>query len=128
VAGLLLDHNLSPRLAVLLRRAGHVAQTVRDLQLDAATDAEILRIAGRAGLIVLTADDDFIDLHRVTSTEHAGILRIPQPRRAEAATVVEALVSLLDAGFPLAGGLFAWTPEAGWQRWHDDAHQWQPLQ
>jgi hypothetical protein len=114
VASFLLDHNVSPRLAALLRRAGHAAQTVRDVQLDAATDAEILRIAGRAGLIVLTADDDFAGLHSDGTIEHAGILLIPQPRQENAASIVAAIVQLSASGAPAPGELYRLSEEGEW--------------
>src|SRR5579875_2343111 len=98
----------------MLRRAGHAAQTVRDMQLDTAADTEILQIAGRAGLIVLTADEDFARLHAVSQIEHAGILLIPQPNQQEAAAIVHEIVSRLDAGYPGRGELHRLTPEAGW--------------
>lgn len=84
------------------------------MQLDSATDSEILQIAGRAGLIVLTADDDFVRLHDLARIEHAGILLVPQPRQESAAAIVAAVVRLLASGQPAPGELYRLTEEGEW--------------
>lgn len=114
VASLLLDHNLSPRLAALLARSGHTVATARDVHLDAATDAEILQFASRTALTIVTADADFAGLHATSTVRHAGIVLIPQPRRQQAAHIVTEIVELLASGHPLPGELFRFIPETGW--------------
>lgn len=67
---LLLDANLSPRVAAGLRVAGHDAIHVEDLSLLRATDEEIFDRAAADGLVVVTADTDFgmlLTLRRATS-------------------------------------------------------------
>jgi predicted nuclease of predicted toxin-antitoxin system len=56
---LLLDANLSPEVARLLKEAGHDAIHVRDIGLLSAQDPEILLAAAEEGRILLTADADF---------------------------------------------------------------------
>jgi len=116
VATLLLDHNLSPQLARLFRRAGHMATTAAEMHLDQADDAEILRFAGATGLILVTADEDFAVLHPTRDPSHAGILLVPESRRGELRPVAEAVLWLLDSGWPLIGELYAWSAESGWRR------------
>jgi predicted nuclease of predicted toxin-antitoxin system len=67
---LLLDANLSPRLAESMRAAGFDAIHVFDLGLVTATDDEIFDRAAAEGLVVVTADSDFgalLALRRTTS-------------------------------------------------------------
>ncbi|MDR2564755.1 MAG: DUF5615 family PIN-like protein [Bifidobacteriaceae bacterium] len=56
---LLIDANLSPRLAERLRAAGHDATHVVDHELLRATDEEIAAFAAALGYVVVTADSDF---------------------------------------------------------------------
>ncbi len=53
------DANLSPRLAGLLRDAGHDAVHVRDIGLRAASDDEIIDYAISTDRIVISHDTDF---------------------------------------------------------------------
>ena len=55
----LVDANLSPRLAVSLNQAGYDAVHVADLGMSRATDLEILDVADREDLVVVSADTDF---------------------------------------------------------------------
>lgn len=56
---LLLDANLSPEVARLLKEAGHDAIHVRDIELLSAPDPEILQAAALEERVLLTADADF---------------------------------------------------------------------
>jgi predicted nuclease of predicted toxin-antitoxin system len=56
---LLLDANLSPRLAPILTDAGHDVTHVADLGLLAASDTMILDRAETDGFVLITADTDF---------------------------------------------------------------------
>ncbi len=67
---LLLDANLSPKVAEGLREAGFQATHVADLGLLAATDDQIFDQAVDDGLVVVTADSDFgmlLALRRATN-------------------------------------------------------------
>lgn len=56
---LLLDNNLSPRLKPLLEAAGHDVAHVRDLDLAAAPDSEVLKQARDENRVLISADTDF---------------------------------------------------------------------
>jgi predicted nuclease of predicted toxin-antitoxin system len=56
---LLVDANLSPRVAVRLTAAGHDARHVVDAGLVSASDATILAAADADGRVVVSSDTDF---------------------------------------------------------------------
>ncbi len=56
---LLLDQNLSPRLAKALHQNFPGTLHVRDLDLQSADDRLIWEMAGKDGFTILTKDDDF---------------------------------------------------------------------
>ena len=56
---LLVDANLSPRIAAALRDAGYGAHHVADLELGTASDTAIFDRAEADGYVVVTADTDF---------------------------------------------------------------------
>lgn len=59
---LLLDANLSPRIAERLNGAGHDAVHVADLNLLAAADPVLIRKAADEDRVIVTADTDFAAL------------------------------------------------------------------
>jgi predicted nuclease of predicted toxin-antitoxin system len=71
---LLLDANLSPRVARLLKEAGHDAIHVADIRLLTATDPEILQSAAKEERILLTADSDFGALLALGSLASPSVL------------------------------------------------------
>jgi predicted nuclease of predicted toxin-antitoxin system len=71
---LLLDANLSPRVARLLKEAGHDAIHVADIGLLTATDPVILRAAAKEERILLTADSDFGALLALGSLASPSVL------------------------------------------------------
>ncbi|HWO16709.1 MAG TPA: DUF5615 family PIN-like protein [Solirubrobacterales bacterium] len=71
---LLLDANLSPEVARLLREAGHDAIHVADIGLLTATDPEILQAAAKEERILLTADSDFGALLALGSLASPSVL------------------------------------------------------
>lgn len=56
---LLVDANLSQRVAQLLRDAGHDAVHVREVGLQHASDAEIVDAAARGERVIISEDTDF---------------------------------------------------------------------
>jgi predicted nuclease of predicted toxin-antitoxin system len=71
---LLLDANLSPRVARLLNETGHNAIHVADIGLLTATDPVILRAAAKEERILLTADSDFGALLALGSLASPSVL------------------------------------------------------
>lgn len=115
MTGFFLDHNVSPRVAVLLRAAGHFVMTAREAGLQNATDRELLLFAARLGLAIVTADSaDFEILHETESVDHAGILLVRQTLRKHAAVLAHALDELASSGFSLVNELYTWSPDDGW--------------
>src|SRR5262249_42041039 len=59
---LLIDANLSPRVAATLRDAGHEAVHVADIGMLGASDDAILTHAAVSGQVIVSADTDFGEL------------------------------------------------------------------
>jgi predicted nuclease of predicted toxin-antitoxin system len=70
----LLDANLSPEVARLLREAGHDAIHVGDIGLLSAPDPEIMAAAAKEDRILLTADADFGALLALGSLASPSVL------------------------------------------------------
>lgn len=78
---LLVDANLSHRVAELLRDAGHDAVHVREIGLQHASDAEILDAATAEEQVIISEDTDFGALlaHRQSSGPSLVLLRSIEP-------------------------------------------------
>lgn len=90
---LLLDANLSPRVARLLKEEGHDAIHVADVGLLTATDPVILRAAAKEGRVLLTADSDFGALLALGSLASPSVLLLRSAdhlRPAEQAELIAA--------------------------------------
>jgi len=93
---LLLDANLSPRVAESLRTAGFDAVHVADLDLVTATDDEIFDRAASDGLVVVTADSDFGALLALRRAKSPSVVHL----RHVAELVAEVHTDLLVANLP----------------------------
>jgi predicted nuclease of predicted toxin-antitoxin system len=71
---LLIDANLSPRLAARLRAAGHDAVHVADIGMLAASDQAILAHAASSGLVIISADTDFGELLAVSGATRPSVV------------------------------------------------------
>lgn len=71
---LLIDANLSPRIAARLRGAGHDAVHVADIGMLAAPDEAILAHAATAGLVIISADTDFGELLAVSGATRPSVV------------------------------------------------------
>jgi predicted nuclease of predicted toxin-antitoxin system len=93
---MLIDANLSPRVAERLRTAGFQATHVADVDLLTATDDQILRHAMDHGLIVITADSDFAMILALSGSATPSVIHL----RYVAELGVDAHVALLVANLP----------------------------
>jgi predicted nuclease of predicted toxin-antitoxin system len=93
----LVDQNLSPLVAKLLRDAGHDAIHTREIGMATSDDASIFDRAATEDRTILSADTDFGTLlaERGTSTPSLVLWRRSQDRRA--ASVVAILLANLES-------------------------------
>ena len=71
---LLIDANLSPRVAATLHDAGHEAVHVADIGMLGASDDAILAHAAAAGQVIVSADTDFGELLAVTGAVRPSVV------------------------------------------------------
>lgn len=93
---LLLDANLSPRMALRVQQAGHDAVHVADLGLASASDEAIFTRAAAEDLVVVTADTDFSMLLALRQGAGPSVLQL----RHVAELSQEALADLLLTNLP----------------------------
>jgi len=73
---LLVDENLSPRVARLLREGGHDAAHVTEVGLGNTDDAEILDAAADGARAIVTADTDFGALLAARGTSSPSVVML----------------------------------------------------
>lgn len=71
---LLIDANLSPRIAARLRDAGHDAVHVADIGMLSSSDDAILAHAAGAGQVIVSADTDFGELLAVARATRPSVV------------------------------------------------------
>ena len=71
---LLIDANLSPRIASRLRDEGHEAVHVADLGMLSASDETILVHAAASGQVIISADTDFGELLAVSGASRPSVV------------------------------------------------------
>jgi len=93
----LVDQNLSPTLAELLRTAGHDVVHTGDIDLATADDHSIVTTATRQDRVIVSADTDFGTLlaQSGASSPSVLLLRLRSPRRAR--LLADLLLANLDA-------------------------------
>lgn len=87
----LIDNNLSPILAELLRTAGHDVSHVRDIGLGTATDQVVMSRAEAEHRVVVSADTDFGTLLARSGAKVPSVLlirRLVGRRAAEQASLI----------------------------------------
>lgn len=99
---LLLDNNLSPRLARTLREAGHDTEHVRDHGLQTASDPAVLQRAREHDQVLISADTDFGTLLARTGADKPSVILIRRSSARRASELATLLLSNLDA---IAGDL-----------------------
>ncbi len=103
---LLLDENLSPRQAAILREQGHDAIAVVEVGLSGQPDNKIRDFAVEDNRVLLTLDADFADMLRFPPAGTPGVIRLkihPPTGQSVREQIRKALALLKDR--PLAGCL-----------------------
>jgi len=92
------DENLPIEVAVVLRNAGFLADTVWDEGLSGASDHDIALVCRQEGRALITLDLDFADIRTYPPEEYAGIivLRLRQQDKISVLAVMQPLISLLQ--------------------------------
>ena len=124
MADFYLDHNVARRIALLLRTAGHIAVTTRELGGERNGDEVQLLMAVSRGYTLITHDDDFLRIHRDWANRsralqaipaYDGILLIPAFPIWDAERTVREVEEFLERDSLLKGALYEWT-RRGWIR------------
>jgi predicted nuclease of predicted toxin-antitoxin system len=87
----LIDNNLSPSVAHLLNEAGHDAVHVRDYDMRAATDPDVMDRACDEDRVLVSADTDFGALLAQRGTDQPSLLvvrRLSGRRATEQAAII----------------------------------------
>jgi predicted nuclease of predicted toxin-antitoxin system len=95
-----------PNLAVQrLREEGYVVESVRELNMQGATDEAVFAEAQKRQVILVTGDEDFADITRFPTEIHHGIIvvRLQGTKEQRVAALLGALKQL--HGQPLKGVL-----------------------
>lgn len=72
----LLDQNLRVQTKRFLQQLGHDVIDTRDLELERATDQEIMDVARSQNRIVITYNSDFADIRDFPPGSHPGVIRL----------------------------------------------------
>jgi predicted nuclease of predicted toxin-antitoxin system len=96
----LIDQNRSPRLAELLRRAGHDAVHTLELGLERAEDDQLLALADEQARVVVSGDTDFGALLALTRSRSPSVIlfrsrNVPHAED-QAAIIIEHLDDIAD--------------------------------
>ena len=73
---LLLDENLSPQQAAILREQGHDARAVTQAGLSGEPDSTIRAFVIESGRVLLTLDADFANILRFPPASTPGVIRL----------------------------------------------------
>ncbi|PSQ20642.1 hypothetical protein BRD04_07805 [Halobacteriales archaeon QS_9_67_17] len=103
---ILCDENVREALRNALEQDGHAVTTVRETLDEGYDDADVLAHAAENGRVVLTNDDDFIDMD-----DHAGVLYYGE-QEVDPRTVVDA-VSNIELVFDTLADRTLFVPD-GW--------------
>jgi predicted nuclease of predicted toxin-antitoxin system len=93
----LVDANRSPRVAALLREAGHEAAHVVDHGMLAATDDVILTHALSEGAVIISADTDFTTMLAVRGAKSPSLILLRSSDRLTAADQADLIIANLPS-------------------------------
>lgn len=94
----MIDAQLPPALAWRLAALGHQAEHVADIGMKAAPDREIWRKAAESGAVIITKDEDFIQIGRGATGPQVVWLRLGNlTRNALLDRVSSVLPQIVDA-------------------------------
>lgn len=91
----LLDQNRSPRLAELLRNAGHDAVHTSELGLEQAEDDDVLDAAREQGRVVVSGDTDFGALLALSAETSPSVILFRARNRPSAKDQVAVIIGYL---------------------------------
>lgn len=91
----LLDQNRSPRLAELLRNAGHDAVHTSELGLEQAEDDDVLDAAREQGRVVVSGDTDFGALLALSAETSPSVILFRARNRPSAEDQVAVIIGYL---------------------------------
>ena len=123
VAGFYIDHDVTPVVALELRRHGYSADAARDLGLQAAHDADQLATAAQRGQVLVSHNwRDFRILHQAwcawpalwgLKRNHAGILIVPDDRWTPG-QMADELHAFASSHPDLTDTMHRWRAGRGW--------------
>jgi predicted nuclease of predicted toxin-antitoxin system len=94
----LVDAQLPPALAWRLKELGHEAEHVYDIGMHAASDLAIWRKAAEIGAVIVTKDEDFVQIGKSSIGPKVVWLRLGNvSRKALLAKISEFLPQILEA-------------------------------
>ena len=101
----IVDEQLPPALAEWLRSIGHDAVHVYDLDMGAVQDTFIEQHARHTGAVIITKDEDFVQIQRRIDGARILWLRLGNVRRAALLARIAAdwatIIARLDGGEPV---------------------------
>ncbi len=95
---LLLDENVSYRVAGYLKASGHECAHVNDLGLTSTDDALILKRARDEDLVLVTADQDFVQMLFASGDTRPSVVLIREVQSLRSAELAALLTDALSSG------------------------------
>lgn len=93
----LIDANLSPKIANLLKDKGHDAVHVLDINFHKATDQEIIELAVSEDRVIITSDHDFSRILSQSKAIRPSLIFIKGMNHRRAISQVEILLANFEA-------------------------------
>ncbi len=92
------DENISKTLVHAIRAAGYDIISVSEKELFGLSDKDILKFATREERIILTHDNDFLNISRATPKSIPGVILLRFSRK-NPEIVIQRFLPLLNSGF-----------------------------